>query len=106
MLFAIGTVSIMEVMQRSQVGSLEGESVIIATQLAQRRLEELRNTAYASLANEAKASVASPSGFSRFSRQVTVTTPDTNLKQIVVTVSWTVAGGETSVILQTYRSNV
>ena len=106
MLFAIGTVSIMEVMQRSQAGSMEGESVLIATHLAQRRLEELRNTAYASLANEAKAAVASPSGFRRFSRQVTVTTPYANLKQIVVTVYWTTAGGETSVSLQAYRSNV
>ena len=106
MLFAVGTVSILEVIQRSQAGSTEGESVVIATQLAQRRLEELRNTAYASLADEAKASVSSPSGFTRFSRQVTVTTPYANLKQIVVTVYWTLAGGEASLTLQTYRSNV
>ena len=106
MLFAVGTVSILEVIQRSQAGSTEGESVIIATQLAQRRLEELRNTAYASVASEAKASVSSPSGFTRFSRQVTVTTPYANLKQIVVTVYWTLAGGEASLTLQTYRSNV
>ena len=106
MLFAVGTVSILEVIQHSQAGSAEGESVLLAMQLAQRRMEELRNTAYASLADEAKASVSSPSGFSRFSRQVTLTTPYANLKQIVVTVYWTTAGGETSVSLQTDRSNV
>ena len=49
--------------------------------------------------------ITSPSGFSRFSRQVTVTTPYTNLKQVVVAVYWTTVGGETSVSLQTYRSN-
>ena len=104
-LFAVGTVAVIEVLHRAQVGAADGENILIATGLAQRRLEELRNTAYASLANESKASVASPSGYSRFSRQVTVTTPYANLKQIVVTVYWTPAGGETSVTLQTYHSN-
>ena len=105
-LFAVGTVAVVEVLHRAQAGAADGENVLIATHLAQRRLEELRNTAYASLANETKASIASPSGYSRFSRQVTVTTPYTNLKQIVVTVYWTPTGGETSVALQTYRSNI
>lgn len=105
-LFGVGTVSIIEVMQHAQAGMGDGESVLIATSLAQRRLEELRNTAYASLADEAKASVTSPSGYERFSRKVEVTTPYTNLKQLVVTVYWTAAGGETSLSLQAYRSNI
>ena len=103
--FAVGSVSAMELFHRAQLGSTDGEEVLIAVQLAQRRLEEIRNTAYSSLASESKASVSSPSGFSQFSRQVTVTTPYTNLKQLVVTVSWTAPGGETNVALQTYRSN-
>ncbi|MBI4343164.1 MAG: hypothetical protein HY599_07335 [Candidatus Omnitrophica bacterium] len=105
-LFAASTVSIVEVMQHAQAGAGDGESTLIATYLAQRRLEELRNTAYASLASESKASVSSPSGYIRFSREVTVTTPYTNLRQVVVTVYWTSAGGEASISLQTYRSNV
>ena len=105
-LFAVGTVAVMDLIHRAQFGQADGESVMIATQLAQRRLEELRNTAYASLTDESKASISSPSGFSRFSRQVTVTTPYTNLKQVVVTVYWTGAGGETNVSLQTRRSNI
>ena len=105
-LFAVSTVSIVEVMQHAQAATGDGESVLIATYLAQRRLEELRNTAYASLSSESKAAVSSPSGYSRFSREVTVTTPYTNLRQILVTVYWTSAGGETSISVQTYRSNV
>ena len=105
-LFAVATVSIIEVMQRAQAGANEGENVMIATQLAHRRLEELNNVAYGSLANESKTSIATPSGFSRFSRQVDITTPYTNLKQVVVTIYWTAIGGETSIALQTYRSNV
>ena len=105
LLFAVGTVSTMELLHRAQVGSTDGENVLLATHLAQQRLEELRNVAYASLADETKASISSPSGFTRFSREVTVTTPYTNLKQIVVTVYWTPPGGETNVSLQTYYSN-
>ena len=105
-LMAVGTVGAMELMHRAQIESADGENVLLATQLAQRRLEELHTTAYAGLSDEAKASISSPSGFTRFSRAVTVTTPYTNLKQIVVTVYWTGPGGETNVSLRTYRSNV
>ena len=105
-LFGVSTVSIIEVMQHAHAGMVDGESILTAASLAQRRLEELRNTAYSSLANESKAAVSTPSGYSLFSREVTVTTPYTNLKQIVVTVYWTVTGGETSVSVQTYRSNI
>lgn len=105
-LFAVGTVACMDLLHRAHLGINDGENVLLATQLAQWRLEELRNNTYASLANEAKASIASPAGFSRFSRQVTVTTPYANLKQVVVTVYWNAPGGETNVSLQTYRSNI
>ena len=105
-LFATGTLAVHELMHRAQAGATDGENVLLATHLGQRRLEELRLTAYAGIANEAKASVSSPSGYSRFSRQVAVTTPYTNLKQIVVTVYWNVPGGETSISLRTYRSGV
>ncbi len=104
-LFAGGTVAIVGAVQQSHAGLADSENLLIATHLAQRRLEELRNTAYGSLANESKASVSSPSGFTRFSRAVTVTTPYTSLKQVVVTVYWTTPAGETNVSLQTYRSN-
>ena len=106
MLFAIGTSIVMDLLHRGQAGASDGENVLVATHLAQQRLEELGATAYSSLANESKASISNPSGFSQFSRDVTVTTPYTNLKQIVVTVYWNAPGGETNVTLQTYRSNV
>ena len=105
-LFAVGTVACVELLHRGQAGSTDGENVLLATRLAQWRLEELRNTAYASVASESRASVSNPSGFSRFDRAVTVTTPYTNLKQVVVTVYWNGPGGETSVSLQAYRSNI
>jgi len=104
-LFAVGTVSVMDLFHRAQAGATDAENVLIALHLTQRRLEELRNVSYASLASEAKASVTSPAGFTRFSREVTVTTPYTNLKQVVVAIYWSGPGGETNVALRTYRSN-
>ena len=110
-LLSVGTVAIIELMQRAHAGQADGENVLIATQLAQRRLEELRNTAYASIASESEARVTSPSGFTRFCREVNVTTPYTNLRQITITVSWdppdcTTSSSNPNVSLSTYRSNI
>lgn len=107
-LFGGAVVAVVELLHRAQAGAADGEQAFIAAYLAQRRLEELRNTPYASLASEARAAVSSPAGYSRFDREVTVTTPQTNLRQVVVTVYWDAPGpaGETNVSLQTYRSNI
>jgi len=78
------------------------ESELIAFNLAAERMESLENTAYASIINEAKTVV---SGFPLFQRQVAVTTPQTDLKQITVTTYWTVKGTEISTALVTYSSN-
>lgn len=104
-LFASGAVAAMELFQRSQAAHADADQTLVAVGLAQRRVEELRNSSYASLTDEAKASISTPSGYSTYSRAVTVTTPYTNLKQVVVTVYWTAPGGDTSVSLSTYRSN-
>ena len=110
-LFTTGTIAVAELLQRAHASQADGENLLIATHLAQRRLEELRNTSYGSLTNESKASVSSPSGYTRFCREVSVTTPYTNLRQITVTVSWgppdcTTSSSNANVALQTYRSNI
>ena len=102
-LFSVGIVGLMDLLHRGQMGMAGGESVLTATHLAQRCLEELRNVSYA---NVDATSCTVPSGYSRFTLTKTVTTPATNLKQIVVTMSWTVPGGTANVALQTYRSGV
>lgn len=103
-LFVTGTLAAMTLIHRAQAAATDGENVLIATHLAQRRLEELRNVAFASVVSESQASVTDPSGFTRFDRGVAVTTPVTNLKQLISTVYWDTAGGEANVSLQTYRS--
>ena len=109
-LFAVGTVAAVELFQRSQAGATDGENTLIATYLAQRRLEELRTVAYGSLSNESETAISNPSGYSRFCRDATITIPYTNLKQVVVNIYWSDAScntqPNTKVTLQTYRSNI
>ena len=109
-LLATGIVAAVALFERAQAGAADGENSWIATHLAQSRLEELRTVAYGSLASEAEARITTPSGFSQFCREVTVTTPYTNLRQLVVTVSWDppdclTSTSNANVSLQTYRSN-
>ena len=101
-LFTLGIVAIVGALSIALVGSDDAENTTIAINLAQGRLEEIRNLDFdAGIADEAKAGVA---GFSRFQRQVVVTEPETDLKQVTVTIYWTPKGGEANVSLATYIS--
>ncbi len=76
------------------------------TALAQERMENLRGTAFASIASEAKAAV---SGWTGFSRQVAVSQPagtNSDFKQVVVTTYWDTPAGEVSTSLTSYVANV
>ncbi len=103
-LVAVGTLAAVDLMQRAHSGFADGENVLTATHLAQRRLEELQNFAYGSLGNEEKDFVTDVAGFNRFSREVTVTELNDNLKRVEVKVYWNAPGGETNISLQTLRS--
>jgi prepilin-type N-terminal cleavage/methylation domain-containing protein len=81
----------------------ENEQELMASNLAQERMEDIRNTAYASIAAETRAPVA---GFTSYEREVTVTTPLANLKQVNVTVYWHSKSDELSFSLVTYVSNI
>ena len=83
--------------------SADNESILVATRLTQEKMEELKNKRYASVAAEAKAAVT---GFSAFQRDVTVSVPQSDLKQVTVTVYWTMKGDELSTNLVTYVSNI
>jgi len=82
------------------------ENVEQGVALAQEKMENLRGTAFASIANEAKAAV---SGWTEFSRDVVVSQPagtNTDFKQVVVTVYWQTTTGEVSTALTSYVANV
>lgn len=84
------------------VTSGDVESVELALNLAQEKMEDIKNKTYANVASEAQSAV---SGFSAFQRQVAVTVLQTDLKQVAVTVSWDTKGGQADVDLMTLVTN-
>lgn len=77
------------------------EQSIVAVNLANEKMEEIRNTAFASISSgtETGASI----GFSVFdNRVVTVTNTASDLKDVKVEMQWTQKGGQQSVAVETY----
>jgi len=71
--------------------------------LAQQKMEEIRNTAFFSISSETKTIISS---FPAYSRQVNVSVPQNNLKDVQVIVFWHPGeGSETSVSIETFISN-
>jgi prepilin-type N-terminal cleavage/methylation domain-containing protein len=94
------------VMGRGMFATTDTENVQQALALAQEKMESIRGTAFASIASESKAAV---SGWSGFSREVTVSQPtgtNSDFKQVVVTVYWNTVDGELSTSLTTYVADV
>jgi hypothetical protein len=79
------------------------ENEVIAANLIQEKIEESRNASYAGIADETKAVVT---GFPAFQRSVSVTTPQTGLKQVSVTVYWSAKASEMSINMATYVSDL
>lgn len=102
-LFGTGLAMLLQVVSTCLFVGGQNEDTIIAANLVQEKIEELRNAAYSTIASEVKAAVT---GFSAFERQVDVTIPQTGLKQISVTVYWFAKAAETSTNMVTYVSDI
>ena len=101
-IFVLGVVAITGLFGTGLVSSADAEDTAIAMNLAQRRMEEIRNLDFdTGIVSEAKAAV---NDFPRFQREVVVTEPETDLKQVVVTAYWAFKNDEVSVSLETYIS--
>lgn len=105
-LCTVGVAVVAGLISSGLVGSSDAENTAIAMNLAQRRIEEIRNLTFANIANEAKIAV---NGFSGFQREVEVNDPPgdpttADLKQVTVTVYWTFKGGGASISLMTFMS--
>jgi prepilin-type N-terminal cleavage/methylation domain-containing protein len=105
-LIAVGITALVIAFSRGIAASADVSSAHTAASLAQLKLEEVQNTAFASIASEARAAV---SGFTGFDREVTVTaspgSTDANLKQVDIIVYWTVKGGEISQTVTSFVAN-
>lgn len=102
-LFSAGAVVLLEIFSMGLLGGLANENTFLATALAQDKMESIRNIPYGSISDETKAPV---SGYPFFQREVIVSTPSSNLKQITVNMYWTERTGEIKISLVTYASNI
>jgi prepilin-type N-terminal cleavage/methylation domain-containing protein len=100
-LFGMGVVGIAGLFGSVLDSSLDAEYTETAMNLAQARMEQIRNFAYGSIPSDSKAQVA---GFPLFQRQVSVTESPIDLKQVTVTVYWQFKNREVSEQLVTYVS--
>lgn len=102
-LFAAGAVVLLQISSMALYGGVENENTIVATALAQEKMEEIRNEPYASVVPEARVQVPS---YTFFERGVLVTSPRANLKQVTVNIYWTGRSGDANVSLVTYVSDI
>ena len=101
LIFTLGTIVIVTLFSSAIINSSDSENTLRAINLAQRKMEDVRNLSFTSIANEARAIV---SGFAEFEDEVGVTEPETNLKLVVVNVYWTFKGDDVTTQLRTYVS--
>lgn len=102
-LFSAGAVVLLQIFSIGLLGGLENENTLIATALAEDKLELIRNSPYNSIAKEEKAPVTD---FPFFQREVLVATPQANLKEVTVNIYWTERSGQMVISLVTYASNI
>ena len=101
-IFTVAIIAIISALNTGIFAVSDVENVKSALNLAQAKMEEVKGTTYSGIANQSKAVVP---GFAAFKQQVAVTTVNTGLEQVVVTVYWTVKGSETNIALTTLVAN-
>ena len=100
-LFSGGSVAVIYMLSACMFADTHLEQSIIAVNLANERMEEIKNTAFASISSGSE--TGSSIGFSVFdNRVVTVTNTAADLKDVKVEVQWTQKGGQQSVAVETY----
>ena len=102
LLLSIGATALIWALNAGLFASLDADNVDLALNIAQAKMEEVKNTSYSSIASAAKAAVPGVNGFQQ---SVNVIVIYTDLKQVDVTVYWSPQGVETNVSLSTYVAN-
>jgi Tfp pilus assembly protein FimT len=97
-LISIILVPLLGAIGSSLIASSDIQAVNLAANLAQAKLEALRNTAFDNLLSESKGPL---SNHPSFQREVKVTLPEYNIKNVQVIVYWDVGGVEKSMTLET-----
>lgn len=100
LILALGILALSQAFSTGLLSSTDVENTDLALNIAQAKMEELKNTAFSSLASSGPA--ADPN-FSNFN--VTATVTGTDPKTVAVTVGWNTQGGSPSVTLTALRAN-
>ena len=105
LLFGTGLVFILQVVSTGLFVGGQNESTVIAANLAQEKIEELRNASYAII--PVGPVLENPvSSFPGFTRSMSSTTPQTGLKQVTVNVSWSAKNSTMTTTMVTYVSDI
>lgn len=100
-LLTVGLTSLIHVLSMGMFADTNLEQSITAMNLANEKMEEIKNTAFASIGSGSE--TGSSIGFGVFdNRIVTVTNTQSGLKDVKVEVQWTPKGGQQSVAVETY----
>ena len=99
----VGIVGVMSLFPVGLRASKVAENYTLAATLAQQAMDEAKLTAFGSLGDVSSTQFSSPDD--NFSWARTVTTPQTNLEQIAITISWSDLGATRSEDFVTYRAN-
>ena len=99
-LLTLGMMALSQAFSTGMRAATDVENVDLACNIAQSKMEELKNTSFASLASSGPTADANFPNFN-----VTTSVTGTDPKQIDVTVSWNVQGGSTNVALTALRTN-
>lgn len=105
-LIGVGLAALLTAFGKGVFASSDASAFRTGSALTQAKMEELRGTPFANILTEARAAVPA---FTGFDREVIVTSSpggtNANFKQAVVTVYWTLKGGELSTTLTSYFVN-
>jgi type II secretory pathway pseudopilin PulG len=93
---------ILQMFSRGYLISSESGAALAAISLAEKYMEGQKNLDYSSIVNEAKSPI---SGYPGFSREIIVSEPDDDLKDVEVKVYYTIGDSELEIGLKTLVAN-
>lgn len=101
--FTVVMVALIEAFNIGIFGSGDAENMRIASNIAQARMEEIRNSAFTSVVS---ADAAPDANFKNFYVEVDVQPPEPEAdpKTVTVTVTWTYRGSDVNITLTTLRA--
>jgi Tfp pilus assembly protein PilV len=99
---AVVFVPLLQMFSQSFIASSEAELSLKASTLAEKFMEEEKTLSFSNMASEAKAAVPGVSGFEK---EIIVSEPNVNLKDVEIRIFYTVANSELTMTLKTLIAN-